>query len=217
MTYLYRLSVCVVGTFLTLPVTSYADGCRVIRSGYVTPTYHNNAYVAPVVAYNAVYPVAIPIQTLYQVAPDLAQTRVNQVIAEDAAKRGAKEALNEFKKELQDEAGKLQQNQRLPDKPQAESTDPLGDVPISTSGNKYTASSGGVVGNIFNSHCTKCHGQGDKLNLSYPASIGKVGRLKILASVRHDEDTKAMPLKMPKLALAEIRSIQQWAYEESSN
>ena len=229
MIWLCRFSVVVVGLFLTTP-TLYADGCRTVSPTY-TPTYTNTNYVAPtnyVQQYNAyasVIPYAVPFvqipSTFYSVAPEIAQATINRTIAEEAARKAVQEMRAEERKQqpaTRSYAEPVRSTYVAPE----ESADPLAGVVLKIPA-KETATSptipagtwGEEVKAIMQNRCVKCHGPGDKLDLSNPSLVGPSKRLNVLAAVSHDEDVAPMPPKQ-KLSLVDIRILRKWAYDKEN-
>lgn len=208
MNFLLKMCVGIVGFFLTSPLV-YADGCHVGRS-YGGTAYSGNT----VYANNTYYPTnvfAIPLavlpQSFWQVAPEYSSA----ALSKQAAKEGAKEAIDELRKS--------QPLQRSTDNPLAPTQsqppptiDPLAGVNLSFgSGNYTTGKTRGNVNVIFKSSCIECHSTGDKLDLSKPHLLTEIQREKIADSVAHFEGVRPMPPGR-KLPVEQIKDIQNWRY-----
>jgi mono/diheme cytochrome c family protein len=146
--------------------------------------------------------------TFYQVAPELTQLRISQVMIEEATKK----ALNEFKADLAKQQLPPLPQERVPlgPSPVSDTTDPLANLVESIP----RASLGTTnVQQVFNTHCVKCHGAGDTVNLTNAAAYPASKREKLLACVEHDAGEKAMPPKT-KLPPEVLRQVRRWAFDK---
>lgn len=173
-----------VGTLLAIPKAE--AGCQHVSYQYATP-----AYVAP--TYAVVTPYAVPFafnaQQYYQVAPELAQLRVNQEIVQAAADAAAKKAVDNFAAALLRQQAVLAQA----------APGAVPQVPLATP-NATTNQAGSYAEKVqvmVNAKCLSCHNapNKNKIDLTDVRKLNEVQVHKMEHRVMKDDKD---PLMMPR-------------------
>lgn len=178
-----------VGLLIATP-TANADGCRFARGS----NYQSYGYHANFVNYNYGYhdtvlvPYAVPVTivpyTYFAVAPELAYARINQELADQAARKAVAELLK---------------GQGAPSDSTPAASPPAPPTPPSPSSNPQTGNPSGdqvlskVKAHVQNS-CIKCHGKDNDFSLADVESLSREKRLEVVYRIMTDDPK----IKMPK-------------------
>lgn len=216
MNLLYQLAIFVSITLLTTPV-AYADGCRVVGVRSYSPSYTSN--YQSTYSYTPTLAVPVEVRTFFQVAPELAQLKINQAMADEAAEKAAEKATQKMMNKLLEEQRKQQAPERsTPTPPPSnEPGDPLADKPLTYANapdDDHAPHS--TVKTILAAHCTACHGSGSKWDLTAPEKLSATQWDKLADAVNHEHGVLAMPKGKPKLPLEERKKLQAAAFTMAS-
>lgn len=192
------LKVIISTLFLNICISSlcYADchrvqaiqAAQVVQKVYHTPQYQQayaNAYNQQIVAPYAI-PVAIVPNTFYQVLPELAYARINQEIADTAAEKAAKRAVQEFIQQL-----------KLPAPGQPEQ-------PKESLKNPKDAEVFSKVSGMVKEKCVRCHGKGTDLDLTDINKLDRNQRLEMVHRIMTDDPNLKMPKGNGSVSSAEL-------------
>lgn len=188
--------------------TTFADagGCRVATTVHHAPTV--------AVPYYPLTPTVLPVQTVFQVAPEIVQQRIAEVKQEQDEANADKVAEKVYQKLLKT----IQQ--ATPEPPPVTnasgSDDPLAGVRVVGLDSGPSPSGGDVqaAANVLQAQgCVKCHGAGERVDVTLLGlqRMTPQQREKLVASMAHDEDAKPMPPKAPRVAAAQRRVVERWA------
>lgn len=204
-------------TFAALLATaavSYGQ-CRSFGRSYASPYVNTYSYTPSYsYEYQIVQPVAVATflvpNTFYSISPDLAAARVQQQIADEAAKKAVKNLLDQLR----------QQTGQGP-APAAPGGQPPLTAPAAKGANQPLIAR---VQAVFNAKCVSCHGNGSNhgVNLTDVSKLTDVQAMRIHLLVSLDpKDARFMPKakggKAEPLTQQEYDDITHWADEKAAN